>query len=170
MNFLSYLSDVEINDIADYLASVPRGEGIPQNGDPVAGEASFRSACTYCHTIGRGDNVGPDLMGVGTAYSDTWLGAWIDYPAELVAAGAYDSATLALYPYVMTDLGHTELEVWDTVTFLLTEQGQIGPLLDSAPVDLTPEQFDATKNVYFNRCAGCHGLYRTGATGPTSVR
>jgi nitrite reductase (NO-forming)/hydroxylamine reductase len=165
MNFLSYLSDVEVNHIADYLVTVPKGERIPQVGDPAAGETHFRSACTYCHTIGRGDRVGPDLMGVGTAYSDTWLGAWVDYPAELVAAHAYDSAKLALYPYVMPDLGHTQLEVWDTVTFI-TEQEQIGPFGDTVPVDLTPEQFEATKNVYFNRCAGCHGLYRTGATGP----
>src|SRR4030066_207471 len=27
-------------------------------------------------------------------------------------------------------------------------------------------QFGQARDVYFNRCAGCHGLYRTGATGP----
>lgn len=30
---------------------------------------------------------------------------------------------------------------------------------------LTPEQFEQCKGVYFNRCAGCHGLLRKGATG-----
>jgi len=165
MNFLSYLTDVEINHIADYLDTVPRDERLPQQGDPDLGEVNFRSSCTYCHSIGNGDRVGPDLMGVSATYSDTWLGAWIDYPAELVSAGAYDAEKLALYPYVMPDLGHTDVEVWNTVTFIL-EQEQTGPMIETPPVTLTPAEFDDTKDLYFNRCAGCHGLYRTGATGP----
>ena len=31
---------------------------------------------------------------------------------------------------------------------------------------LTPEQFEETRQVYFDRCAGCHGVLRKGATGP----
>ena len=30
---------------------------------------------------------------------------------------------------------------------------------------LSPEAFDASKQVYFERCAGCHGVLRKGATG-----
>lgn len=165
MAFLSYLSQAEINDLESYLGSVPAGERLPHNGDPVAGEASFRKACTYCHTIGNGDRVGPDLMGVGTAMSDTWIAAWTAYPKEMVAAGAYSLERLALYPYVMPDLGHTDLDVWNATTFIL-EQEQVGPIVETPPIDLTPERFEASKNTYFDRCAGCHGLYRMGATGP----
>ena len=31
---------------------------------------------------------------------------------------------------------------------------------------LTPEQFESCRQVYFDRCAGCHGVLRKGATGP----
>ena len=31
---------------------------------------------------------------------------------------------------------------------------------------LTPEQFEEMRQVYFDRCAGCHGVLRKGATGP----
>ncbi|MEE9605969.1 MAG: cytochrome c, partial [Candidatus Scalindua sp.] len=31
---------------------------------------------------------------------------------------------------------------------------------------LTPEQFESSRQVYFDRCAGCHGVLRKGATGP----
>jgi len=165
MAFLSYLSLAELQDIETYLASVPTGDRLPVNGDPVAGEAVFRRSCTYCHTIGRGDRVGPDLMGIGSAMSDTWLAAWTAYPAEMVAAGAYSADQLALYPYVMPDLGHPDVEVWDNTAFIL-EQELIGPMDETPPLDLTPEQFEASKNTYFDRCAGCHGLYRMGATGP----
>lgn len=163
MAFLSYLSTAEINSISAYLGTVTAGERLPRNGNIVAGEATFRQACTYCHTIGRGDRVGPDLMGVGTTMSDTWIAAWTAYPAEMVAAGAYSPTKLALYPYVMPDLGHTEAQVWDATSFIVQ---QLTPMTETPPVALTPAAFEASKNVYFDRCAGCHGLYRTGATGP----
>jgi nitrite reductase (NO-forming)/hydroxylamine reductase len=169
MAFLSYLSDAELADIETYLDNVPPGDKLPRNGDLVNGEAQFRQSCTYCHSFGgtpiEPPRPGPDLMGISTALSDTWLGAWIDYPAEMVAAHAIDLDTLANYPYVMPDLGHQPVDVWDIVDFLV-EQANIGPVVESEPVVLTTEQFEASKQVYFNRCAGCHGLYRTGATGP----
>jgi len=166
MAFLTYLTDADLAEIEGYLATVPRGDRLPHNGDMVNGEAQFRKACTYCHSFGHGDRVGPDLMGVSTAYSDTWLGAWIDFPKEMVAAGAYDDDTLANYKYVMPDLLHPPADVWDIVDFLVT-QGTT-PIDDTPPLPMEPgdANFEASKQVYFNHCAGCHGLYRTGATGP----
>jgi len=168
MAFLTYLSDANLADIETYLAGVPRGERLPRNGDLVNGEARFRQSCTYCHSFGgtpiEPPRPGPDLMGISTAYSDTWLGAWIDFPNEMIAAGAYDPVRLANYKYVMPDLGHPPADVWDVVDFLVT-QGST-PITTTPPVTLTPAEFDASKQVYFNHCAGCHGLYRTGATGP----
>lgn len=169
MEFLSYLSDANLGDIETYLDNVPRGEKLPRNGDVVNGEAQFRQSCSYCHTFG-GDPIepprpGPDLMGMSITMSDTWLGAWIDSPGEMIAAGAVPPEDLAGFPYVMPDLGHPAVDVWDMVDFMVTQDG-IGPVIDSTPVDLTPEQFEASRQDYFNYCAGCHGLYRTGATGP----
>jgi nitrite reductase (NO-forming)/hydroxylamine reductase len=37
---------------------------------------------------------------------------------------------------------------------------------DGAPPQMTPEEFEQGKQVYFDRCAGCHGTLRKGATGP----
>ena len=34
-----------------------------------------------------------------------------------------------------------------------------------APAGVAPEALDATKKIYFERCAGCHGVLRKGATG-----
>jgi nitrite reductase (NO-forming)/hydroxylamine reductase len=163
MAFLSYLSTADINLISAYLATVPPGQKLPRNGQPVTGEPIYRSSCSYCHTIGRGPRVGPDLIGIGNTMSDTWIAAWIAYPSEMVAAGAYSQAKLANYRYVMPDLGHGDLEVWDTTAYIVS---QTAAVQDVPPVNLTPAAFDAAKNKYFDRCAGCHGLYRTGATGP----
>jgi mono/diheme cytochrome c family protein len=35
----------------------------------------------------------------------------------------------------------------------------------SAP-PMTKEEFEQAKRIYFDRCAGCHGVLRKGATGP----
>ena len=34
-----------------------------------------------------------------------------------------------------------------------------------APPGLTPAEFERARQVYFDRCAGCHGVLRKGATG-----
>ena len=31
---------------------------------------------------------------------------------------------------------------------------------------MTPEEFNQAKGIFFDKCAGCHGVLRTGATGP----
>lgn len=37
---------------------------------------------------------------------------------------------------------------------------------DVTPPTMTPEEFARAREIYFNRCAGCHGTLRAGATGP----
>ncbi|NOQ65183.1 MAG: c-type cytochrome [Methyloprofundus sp.] len=169
MTFLNYLTDTELADIETYLASVPRGDTLPHNGDVVNGEAQFRESCSYCHSFGGAviepARVGPDLLPLMATASDTWLGAWIDDPAKMVEAGAVDATQLAGYPYVMPDLAHPALDVWDIVSFMI-KQGGVGAIVPSQPVTLTAAQFESSKQDYFNHCAGCHGIYRTGATGP----
>jgi len=171
MSFLTYLTDGELADIETYLSTVPRGETLPRNANIANGEVQFRQSCSYCHSFGgtpiEPPRPGPDLMGISTIQSDTWLSAWIDFPQKMVDAGAYDAVQLANFPYVMPDLNHPALEVWDVANFLV-EQDSIGPIINSDPVFTDPQdpRFEASKQVYFNHCAGCHGLYRTGATGP----
>ena len=61
------------------------------------------------------------------------------------------------------DLSNQEIE---NIIAFLNAQDSLGPLQHTPPAELTQTQFETTKNIYFDRCAGCHGLYRTGATGP----
>lgn len=35
------------------------------------------------------------------------------------------------------------------------------------PPEITPEEMEKAKKIYFDRCAGCHGTLRKGATGPS---
>jgi nitrite reductase (NO-forming)/hydroxylamine reductase len=126
------------------------------------GKAIFQSKCSGCHTHGRGDHLGPDLKNRG---ADGFTSQFIADPAGMVVRSARGRNLLATWGYVMPDYNLTTAQINDILAFL-TLQDSLGPLQPSAPVALTETQFNQTRDLYFNRCAGCHGLYRTGATGP----
>jgi protein SCO1 len=51
------------------------------------GEYTFKSHCAACHTLGRGEHIGPDLLGVTKARGRVWLARFILAPDEMLAAG-----------------------------------------------------------------------------------
>jgi len=188
MNFLSYLTSAELADIEDYLAWLPSAgnpERLTRDGNAVAGEALYRENCTGCHSLGTSARVGPDLLGHsencasgstggpggggggpgggagGFSYCER-LEAFIVEPLAM-ATHAYSEAELAQYPFIMSDLNLSDYDALDIATYI---GQQTDPMVAATPVTLSETEFEETKNVYFDRCAGCHGLYRTGATGP----
>jgi nitrite reductase (NO-forming)/hydroxylamine reductase len=187
MNFLSYLTSAELSDIEDYLAWLPSAgdtERLTRDGNAVAGENLYRENCTGCHSLGTSARVGPDLLGHsencasgstgdpgpgggggpgpgGGSYCER-LEAFIVEPLAM-ATHAYSAAELAQYPFIMSDLELSDYDALDIATFI---GQQMDPLVAATPVTLTETEFEETRDVYFDRCAGCHGLYRTGATGP----
>jgi protein SCO1/2 len=63
--------------------------------DADRGAYLFRTRCAACHTIGRGESVGPDLLGVTSVRSRTWLSHFIESPNTMVAER--DPIATALY-------------------------------------------------------------------------
>jgi protein SCO1/2 len=51
------------------------------------GEYFFQSQCSVCHTIGQGDKMGPDLLGVSARRDRAWLSRYIMAPDKLLAEG-----------------------------------------------------------------------------------
>jgi cytochrome oxidase Cu insertion factor (SCO1/SenC/PrrC family)/mono/diheme cytochrome c family protein len=49
-------------------------------GDMHPGQALFRRACASCHTIGKGDVIGPDLRGANERRTHDWLVSFITRP------------------------------------------------------------------------------------------
>src|SRR5437870_10970229 len=52
---------------------------------PEAGMLLFQNRCSACHTVGKGDAVGPDLAGVTTRRARDWLVRYLRAPDELLA-------------------------------------------------------------------------------------
>jgi protein SCO1/2 len=59
------------------------------------GEALFASRCSVCHSIGQGDKLGPDLMGVTARRERTWLLRYIQVPDQVLASGDPIAKTLS---------------------------------------------------------------------------
>lgn len=68
---------------AKRLASLDRGNDL------------FRSRCTACHTIGGGDSLGPDLLGVVERRDHDWLTRWLRFPDRMLQEN--DPLAIELY-------------------------------------------------------------------------
>jgi len=79
------------------------------------GDYTFRNHCAACHTIGHGDHLGPDLLGVTATRDRKWLARFIIAPDQVVAAGdPIAQSLLARYKQVLMpnlDLGAADADV-----------------------------------------------------------
>lgn len=84
------------------------------------GEALFTKACASCHTVGKGDKVGPDLLDVAARRPHDWLISFISRPDRMMAKG--DPTALALmekFPTVkMPNLGLSDTDAADVLAFI----------------------------------------------------
>jgi protein SCO1 len=53
----------------------------------VRGELLFQSRCSACHTVGGGDRLGPDLLGVTTRRDQGWLRRYLSEPDKMLKEG-----------------------------------------------------------------------------------
>lgn len=84
------------------------------------GQALFIKACASCHTIGKGDRVGPDLAYVSARRSKEWLRGFVSRPDKMFAAG--DPVALAMAKKYrglrMPNLGLSEQDADDVIAYL----------------------------------------------------
>lgn len=102
-----------------------------EGSDPVAtinvqGYALFERACSTCHTIGKGDKIGPDLSGVSARRNRDWLLKFISRPDQVrksgdpIALDLYEKYNRVMMPY----LGLSETDAADVLSYIdrTTEQ------------------------------------------------
>ena len=86
------------------------------------GQRLFASKCSACHTIGKGDRLGPDLAGVAARRERAWIARYIQEPDEVLAKG--DPIASALYNKYkkigMPNLRLGSSDIADLVSFLET--------------------------------------------------
>jgi protein SCO1/2 len=118
---------LKIQQLMGYEASsvdVARGnkpEAVKLNLDK--GQYLFSTRCAACHTIGNGDKVGPDLLGVTSVRDRAWLSRIITEPDALIAEK--DPIATALFKKYreirMPRLGLPDADVNTLIEFMKTQ-------------------------------------------------
>ena len=88
--------------VGQLLDNYKRPDGAPKqsyaNAAPLnldRGRYTFGTHCAACHTVGNGDKIGPDLLGVTNVREHAWLVKFIQTPDKMVQDG--DPIATALF-------------------------------------------------------------------------
>jgi protein SCO1/2 len=76
----------------------------------------FESLCSSCHTVGQGDKMGPDLLGVTTRRKRDWLTRYLLAPDQVLAAG--DPIATALFDKYKSVMPNLRLASEDAAVLL----------------------------------------------------
>ena len=91
------------------------------------GEYLFRSRCTACHTVGGGDGIGPDLLGVTQKRDPAWLARWLQFPDQMLAEK--DPLAMQLYTKYreipMPNLSLNDVDVQALVDYMQRESRKV---------------------------------------------
>jgi protein SCO1/2 len=81
------------------------------------GQFLFQSRCQACHTIGGGDRIGPDLLGVTDRRDRGWLARYVAQPERMLAEG--DPVATSLFrKYNQVRMPNVELGTDDVAAVL----------------------------------------------------
>jgi len=91
------------------------------------GEDAFNTRCATCHTIGQGDKMGPDLLGVVSHRDRSWLIRWLQEPdVMLKEKDPLASALYIKYNNVpMPNLKLTRTDALDLIQYLQEETRRV---------------------------------------------
>jgi nitrite reductase (NO-forming) / hydroxylamine reductase len=132
------------------------------------GETIFQTTCFACHSIGEGIRVGPDLENVHLRRERDWLVRWIKDPIGMGQNDSIGKELLAEFnniPMAPTILSDDQIN--DVIDYIIgVSDGTFTKGAAVEAIELDEAQFAQAQDIYFNRCAGCHGTIRAGATGP----
>jgi nitrite reductase (NO-forming)/hydroxylamine reductase len=150
-----------------------------------------KGGCVACHVIpgvpGAVGTIGPDLSRMGEVAADQiqmpeYTGT-AKTPADFIRESVVNPeafispecpsgpCTAGQMPSTLADL-LSEKEIDTIVAYLSSLPGEntavdveTAPVTGEAPV-LTEAEWEKATQIFFERCAGCHGVLRIGATGP----
>jgi protein SCO1/2 len=85
----------------------------------------FRTRCAACHTVGQGDKVGPDLLGVTRRRERAWLARYVMAPDQMrTEHNPIATALSAQYKNVlMPNLQLSEADVAALITYMEAQNG-----------------------------------------------
>lgn len=132
----------------------------------------FGQKCTSCHTVGEGNKIGPDLLGVDQRRELPWLKKWLTSPGAML--DAKDPTALELLGQFnnvrMAEQNLTPEQIDALIAFFqaCTEKDGCTPIAGpKLAIDATPEEIAAGREYFLGTrrfsaggpaCAGCHDV------------
>lgn len=144
------------------------------------GSQLFSQRCATCHSVGQGDRVGPDLMGVLKRREESWVTTFLESPGAAIDSGdpVANELVKKFNNIRMPDQQLTNDERKGLFAFFrdCAEKGSCqaaatGPKLAS---DATPEEIEHGRQLFEGRvalanggpaCIGCHNVRDIGVVG-----
>lgn len=189
-----FLLSVFIILLAACSSKTPTDVSPPTDVSVESVTTAFQKAgCTACHVIpgvpGAVGTIGPDLSRMGevaeshlsssdyTGQADSvesYIVEAIKNPDIYLSPDCEDGPCSAgVMPASLADL-LSEEELNQMVAFLASlpnadlesPDGETASVVLGEAPSLTDEEFSEATQIFFDRCAGCHGVLRNGATGP----
>src|ERR1700686_256385 len=87
------------------------------------GQYIFATHCAACHSIGHGDKIGPDLLGVTSVRDHAWLARFIATPEKMIAEGD-PIATELFKKYKQVNMPNLRLGGQDTADLIRFMESQ----------------------------------------------
>jgi protein SCO1/2 len=130
------------------LVARPNYENAPTLDLSDKGRYIFARDCAACHTIGHGDKIGPDLLGVTNVRDRAWLARFIVAPDKVLAEK--DPLATALYDKYkqvnMPNLRMADQDLNAVLKFLETQSSREPQASGGANVAATGAQKEAARN------------------------
>jgi len=137
-----------------------------QSSSDVAPDLLFARQCSGCHTIGKGDLIGPDLKGVAARHERPWLLRFIRSSREVIDGG--DKAAAALFERYkrqrMPDHDFTPAQVDALLAYIATVKTAAGDARSAEAATDADVRFGF--NLFVGRlplttrapCSACHSV------------
>ncbi len=136
----SFLSNLLLNWMGNWKESTQQAKVNYADAKPLdldRGRYMFGRHCAACHTIGHGDKIGPDLLGVTNVRDREWLARFIATP-DLVLAQKDPIATALFEKYKqvqMPNLREADEDVKAIIDFLARSTAEPSSAKDSTPAE-----------------------------------
>ena len=144
----------------------------PAMGAPFDPAAVFSLQCAGCHSVGKGEVVGPDLQGVTSRRDRPWLHSFIRSSQGLVGRGEKTAAALfARYKKRMPDHDFSDGEIDSLLAFIAAggpkgPEGELRRAATATPIEVARGRALFTGDWPLKHggaaCIGCHAAGQAG--------
>jgi nitrite reductase (NO-forming) len=90
---------------------------VPSAPEAVQGKLAFESRCLACHSLGDGDRLGPDLLGVTERRTEAWITRFLTDPETMLQTDPDARALLARYQVAMPNQNLSAAEIRQFIAY-----------------------------------------------------